>query len=419
MDIQVIPQTIKRKKYTRVAAYARVSTPKEMMIVSLSAQVDYYSELIASNPDWKLAGIYIDEAKTGTKGTRENFVRLIEDCEKGLIDCVITKTVSRFARNTVDLLSTCRKLKELGIDVFFEAQNIHSISEDGELMLTLLASLAQEEARSDSENMRWAVRKHFEQGKPWCGALLGYRMKNGRYEIVPEEAKIVERIFAEYLNGNGIETITNNLNKEGFLTRKGFHWHKFTIDRTLRCYTYTGNLLLQTTYSENYITKRPMKNKGELPMYLVKDAHEPIISEERYNMVQEEMKRRAEKYKPANKQFISYPYTSLITCGNCGKHYRRKKTASGFVWICNTYNSQGKAACPSKQIPEATLDQISVDIPLDTISQIIACDNNTLIFQYKDGTKAVRYWKDRSRSESWTPEMKETARQASLKREGR
>ena len=414
--VQVIPQKIKQRKKIRSAAYARVSVEKEMSIHSLSSQVDYYTKYIMEDPDMELAGIYIDEAKSGTKDTRENFVRLIEDCESGKIDLIITKSVSRFSRNTVHLLTACRRLKELGIDVFFESQNIHTLSSEGEMMLTVLASMAQEEARSDSENMRWAVRKHFEEGKPWCGALLGYRLKNGRYEIVPAEAELVRRIYAEYLKGDGIETIAKALNQDKELTRRGYHWHKFSVDRILRNYTYTGNLILQSTYSDNYITKIPKKNKGELPMYFVEEAHEPIISEEDYNKVQDQLRERTEKFKPTNKSFKPYPYTGLITCANCGKHYRRKTTATGHVWICSTFNSQGKAFCASKQIPETTLDQICVDIPLERISQITACNGNKLVFHYKDGAELVRRWKDRSRAESWTPEMKEQARLDALRR---
>lgn len=414
--MQVIPATLQRKKRDRVAAYARVSVEKERMVMSLSSQVEYYTKMINANPDWEMAGIYIDEGQSGTKENRENFQRMMDDCRAGNINKIITKSVSRLSRNTLLLLKVCRELADLGIDVYFENQNIHSISEEGELMLSLMATMAQEEARSDSENMRWAVRKHFEQGIPWCGAMLGYRLKDGKYQVVQKEAEIVKRIFADYLKGDGIETITKSLNREGFLTRKGFHWHKFVVDRTLRNYTYTGNLILQTTYSENYMTKIPRKNKGELPMYFVEGAHEAIISEETYNKVQEQLRERAAKYKPTNKSFTAYPYTSLITCGICGKHYRRKTTSSGYVWICNTYNSQGKDACPSKRIPETTLDQICADIPLDRISKITACNGNILVFGYKDGTETVRHWKDRSRAESWTPQMKEDARQAQLRR---
>ena len=244
--VQVIPQTIKRKTLIRTAAYARVSMEKETAVRSLSAQVDYYTKYIQSNPDYEMAGIYIDEAKSGTKDTRENFVRLLEDCESGKIDLIITKSVSRFSRNTVDLLSTCRRLKELGIDVYFESQNIHALSSEGEMMLTLLASMAQEEARSDSENMRWAVRKHFEEGKPWNVIIYGYRYKNGAFVIEPHEAEVVREIFSDYLSGLGYNAIAAKLNERGEAQPmyKGA-WAQSTIHYMLTHYIYTGNLLLQ------------------------------------------------------------------------------------------------------------------------------------------------------------------------------
>lgn len=192
-NVKIIPQKIKRKRALRVVAYARVSCPKNQMIASLAAQVDYYSDLITKNPDWEMCGIYVDEAKTGTKDTRENFRRLVDDCRKGLIDLVITKSVSRFARNTVDLLSVCRELREHGVDVYFENQNIHSVSSEGELMLTLLASIAQEQSRSDSENMKWRIRKNFEEGKPWNKIVYGYRFIDDTFVVEPQEAEVVKK----------------------------------------------------------------------------------------------------------------------------------------------------------------------------------------------------------------------------------
>ena len=220
-NVKVIPQKLKRKKAVRVVAYARVSCPKNQMIASLSAQVDYYNNLITANPDWELCGIYVDEAKTGTKDTRENFRRLIDDCRQGLIDLVITKSVSRFARNTVDLLSVCRELREHGVDVYFENQDIHSVSSEGELMLTLLASIAQEQSRSDSENQKWRIRKNFEEGKPWNTTVYGYRYVDGKFEIEPCEAEVVKEIFSLYLSGQGYEKIAKILTADGDLTRYG------------------------------------------------------------------------------------------------------------------------------------------------------------------------------------------------------
>lgn len=190
-------------KLTRVAAYARVSSAKDAMHHSLSAQVSYYSGLIQNHPGWQYVGVYADEAKAGIKETREGFVKLVSDCKAGKVDMVITKSISRFARNTVTLLETVRDLKAqtvrdlkaLGIDVFFEEQSIHTLSADGELMLSILASYAQEESLSASENQKWRVRKNFEEGKPWNGTILGYRYKNGAYVVVPDEAETVRRIF--------------------------------------------------------------------------------------------------------------------------------------------------------------------------------------------------------------------------------
>ena len=407
-NVKVIPQKLKRKKATRVAAYTRVSSPKAEMIASLSAQVDYYNNLITANPDWELCGIYVDEAKTATKDTRENFRRLIDDCRQGLIDLVITKSVSRFARNTVDLLSVCRELREHGVDVYFENQDIHSVSSEGELMLTLLASIAQEQSRSDSENQKWRIRKNFEEGKPWNGTILGYRYMDGKFEIEPYEAETVRKIFSLYLSGWGYEKIAKVLTADGDLTRYGHKDWEFTdVKRILKNYTYTGNLILQTTYRDNHINKKTLKNNGQLPKFQVIEAHEPIIAVDDYCRVQEEIQRRSESQNRIVEPGNTYPFTSLITCQHCGKHYRRKTRSSGHFWICTTYNAKGKAACPSKQIPESALFDATEDI--ESITAITACDENTLLIKTADGSEYKRRWAERSRADSWTPEMKAKA----------
>ena len=407
-NVKVIPQKLKRKKATRVAAYTRVSSPKAEMIASLSAQVDYYNNLITANPDWELCGIYVDEAKTGTKDTRENFRRLIDDCRQGLIDLVITKSVSRFARNTVDLLSVCRELREHCVDVYFENQDIHSVSSEGELMLTLLASIAQEQSRSDSENQKWRIRKNFEEGKPWNGTILGYRYVNGKFEIEPSEAKTVRKIFSLYLSGQGYEKIAKILTADGDLTRYGHKdWELTDVKRILKNYTYTGNLILQTTYRDNHINKKTLKNNGQLPKFQVIEAHEPIIDVDDFCRVKEEIQRRSESQNRIVEPGNTYPFTSLITCQHCGKHYRRKTRSSGHFWICTTYNAKGKAACPSKQIPESALIEATEDI--NSITAITACDDNTLLIKTADGSEYERRWTERSRADSWTPEMKAKA----------
>ena len=404
-------------KLKRVAAYARVSSGKDAMLHSLSAQVSYYSELIQNHRGWQYVGVYADEALTGTKENRENFQRLLADCRDGKVDLIITKSISRFARNTVTLLKTVRELKTLGVDVFFEEQGIHSLSADGELMLTILASYAQEESLSASENQKWRVKQKFLNGEPWHSVMLGYRAKGGRFVIVPEEAEIVRSIFADYLDGKGVLAIMKRLNESGIMTQPGFTWHQASVQRILRNYTYTGNLLLQTKFRENHLTKRTRVNNGELPQYHIQNSHEPIIDMDTFTAVQIEMARRADQFgKPQTT--ATYPFTGLITCAGCGKHYRRKMKETGPVWICATYNTLGKAACPSKAIPESVLDTIVDEIGgIGKITAISAHNNNTLVFTLCSGEQIVKQWQDRSRRESWTPEKREAARQKKKRKE--
>ena len=400
-------------KKKRVAAYARVSSGKDAMLHSLSAQVSYYSDYIQKH-GWEYAGVYADEALTGTKDNRENFQRLLAECRKGTIQMVITKSISRFARNTVTLLETVRELKALGVDVYFEEQNIHTASADGELMLTILASYAQEESLSVSENMKWRIRKNFEDGKPWSGLILGYRFQNGQFVVVPDEAEIVKRIFREYLGGMGATAIMKGLNEDGIRTRVGKPWRVEGVLKILKNYNYTGNLILQKTYRENHLTKRKMKNNGEKPQYHALGTHEAIIDLATFEAVQEELARRSEHYSGKKPSTVTYPFTRLIVCANCGKHYRRKTTATGTVWICSTYNTHGKKACASKAIPESVLYELTADTPLGDLTAIRAEKDNTLIFCFKNGEQTVKRWQDRSRAESWTEEMKEKARQQAL-----
>ncbi len=405
-QIQFPPQI---PKTLRVAAYARVSSGKDAMLHSLAAQVDYYSTYIRHHQGWEYVGVYADEAKTGTKDTRENFQRMLADCRGDAIDHIITKSISRFSRNTVTLLETVRELKDLGISVYFEEQSIDTSTADGELMLSILASYAQEESLSASENQKWRVRRNFEEGIPWRFFMLGYRRENGNLAIIPEEAEIVRSIFDDYLAGKGVTAITKRLNESGCATQSGCVFHKSAVERILRNYAYTGNLLLQTKYRENHLTKVTRKNQGELPRYHAANTHEAIISLETFNAVQEEIQRRNEKYAPTKPRQTS-PFTGLITCAICGKHYRRKTTATGPVWICSTYNSYGKAYCPSKAIPEDKLVQTAALVgATGEITAITAHNDNLLEFTLKDGTSAIKRWQDRSRAESWTEEMRKTA----------
>lgn len=412
-------------KAKRVAAYARVSSGKDAMLHSLSAQVSYYSDLIQKHPGWLYCGVFADEALTGTKENRTEFQRLLAECCAGNIDLIITKSISRFARNTVVLLQTVRELKSMGVDVYFEEQSIHSMSTDGELMLTILASYAQEESLSASENQKWRIKKNFEEGMPWSGQVLGYKYVDGVYIVKPDEAEIVRSIFADYLSGMGVEAIMKKLNAQGRPSRNGHAWCRSSVRKVLGNYSYTGNLLLQTTFRENHITKKTLPNRGELPMYHAENTHEAIVSMGDFLAVQEEMARRAAKHNKTKRGPAKYPFTSMIVCGTCGKGYRRKMTHTGPVWICSTFNIYGKAACASKQIPERTLEKMVEEVLgleafdakalHDKITAIRAEGNNTLVFLFKGGTQTVKRWADRSRAESWTPEMKAAAREYARK----
>jgi len=410
------PPKLKAKK--KVSAYTRVSSGKDAMLHSLSAQVSYYNALIQKHKDWQYAGVYSDEAITGTKEERPGFQQLLADCRDGKVDMIITKSISRFSRNTITLLESVRMLKAMGVDVYFEEQNIHTMSADGELMLTILASYAQEESRSASENQKWRIKKNFEEGLPWNGVILGYRLIKGRYEIVPEEAAIVQRIYAEYLGGSGVSLIAKRLDADGIKTRRGERWHPNTIQKMLRNYNYTGNLILQKTFRENHITKKTIINEGQLPKYHAEGTHEAIIDIDTFMAVQMEIERRAKQYAPKTTTIKRYPYSGKIVCANCGKSYRRKTTKTQIVWICATFNTRGKAYCASKQVPETALDAIVAEIPggIDAVDTITAADNNTLHFLLKDGTTLTRIWRDRSRAESWSPEMKEVARMKAKER---
>ena len=413
--ITVTPSKDPALQVKRVCAYARVSSGKDAMLHSLSAQISYYQELIQKQPGWKFCGIYADEAMTGTKENRKKFQEMLEECRKGNIDLIITKSISRFARNTVTLLSTVRELKTLGVDVYFEEQNIHSMSGDGELMLTILASYAQEESLSASENQKWRVRANFKEGKPWNCKMLGYRYDGEKFVIHPAEAEIVRFVFRAYLDGMGRQLIANTLFEQGYKGRDGKPFNRGSVEKILRNYAYTGNLLLQKTYRENHITKRGRKNDGVLPMYHATDTHEAIIPLEMFTQVQEEMARRREQFKSEG-SLNRYPFTQLLVCGVCGKHYVRKTCRTGFRWMCATYNNKGKKYCDSKMIPEEKLIEMTSDIDMVQVDHIKVERGNTIIIVLKDGTEITRQWQDRSRAESWTDEMRQKAAEHTRKR---
>ena len=424
LQIEEIPAKPKEKKLIRVAAYARVSSEKDAAFHSLEAQTEYYKNYVAAHEDWKLVGIYSDNGISGTIINRPEFQRMLDDCRAGKIDLVVTKSVTRFARNTVILLQTVRELKALGINCFFEKENLYSISPDGELLLTLLAMYAEEEARSASENQLWRVRKRFEQGKPWVGNLLGYRLVNGKMIIVPEEAKIVRQIYADYLSGMGRSAIANKLLREGVTTEYVKRWSGHYIADILRNEKYVGNMMLQKTFRPDFCTKKDKINHGEVRRYFVKGSHEPIVDEETFAAVQREIAKRKSYYKTnqRNEENAS-PFTGLIVCGICGHNYIRKHFCGKYgktAWLCNEYYRHGCAFCPSQKIPESILIQKAEEVLgingftheclAERLIKIVIPCHNHIAFHFKTGDVVDVPWKHPSRSQSWTPEMKEAAR---------
>lgn len=399
----ILPQRLETK---RVAAYARVSSGKDAMLHSLAAQVSYYSNLIQNHKGWLYSGVYSDEAKTGTKDAREAFQRLMSDCKAGKIDMVITKSISRFARNTVTLLQTIRELKAIGVDVYFEEQNIHTLSSEGELLLTILASYAQEESRSVSENCKWRIRNNFEQGIPHSFQIYGYNMKNHCLVINPEEAEVVKKIFQMYLEGAGTHKIAKYLNENGVKAPKGDVWRAGRINTILKNEKYIGDLLLQKFYSENHITKRKITNRGELKKYYVSGNHEPIVDKATFDKVQEIL-----LIKNENAPYVEpyeYKFKGIVYCAVCGDRYTRKKINSGtvsekYVWKCRTYSHKGKAFCPNRQIPDDVLIDMADGFDKE-ISKIIIHDNNRVQFLFNEGSEAMRTWEIDRR---WTDEMKQ------------
>ena len=415
-----IPVAPVRKKVT---AYARVSMETDRMMHSLSTQVSYYSELIQKNPEWQYVGVYADNFISGTStGKRTEFQRMVADCEAGKIDIVLTKSISRFARNTVDLLETVRHLKELGIEVRFEKERINSLSEDGELMLTLLASFAQEESRSISENARWAIQKRFEQGIPnGKFRILGYEWEDNHLVIVPEEAAIVRRIFQNFLDGKSRLETERELNAEGITTKGGYKWCDSNIRVILTNITYTGNLLLQKEFLEDPLTKKRRKNKGQLPQYFVENTHEAIIDKETFDYVQAEIARRRELGALANKSLNICCFTGKIKCPYCGLSYmhNRRESRNEEYWNCGSKKKQRtETPCPvkgtitQKALEKACcevlgLEEFDENVFLEKVDHIEVPLRSTLDFFMKDGSTIRKNAPNTGHQDCWTQEYRD------------
>jgi len=361
----------------KVAAYCRVSTDFAEQTSSYEAQVAYYTSYIKGHADYDLAGIYADQGLSGTSTKkREQFNKMIADCKAGKIDIIITKSISRLARNTLDCLNYVRLLKDLGIAVIFEKENINSLDSKGEVLLSILSSLAQDESRSISENSTWGIRRRFEQGKLHLNhtKFLGYdKDPNGNLMINQKQAKIVRRIYQEYLDGKGANRIAKDLEADGIPNWNGKpKWYDGTIRSMLSNEKYKGEALLQKTYTTDFLTKKRAENTGQVPQYYVEESHPAIIDKDTWEAVQLEMERRKAYCLEHGIQKIEYattdnPFAGRVICGTCGKGFGRKVWNSTdekrrrIVWRCNDkYAIKGEKGCESKHIDDGVLYQAFV-----------------------------------------------------------
>lgn len=355
----------------KVCAYARVSTGTKAQAESYATQVEYYTEKIESNPLWEFAGVYADEGITGTKVKgRDDFKAMIAACEEGDIDLILTKSITRFARNTVECIQTIRKLKAAGVGIYFEKENINTLTEASELILTILASVAQGESEDFSGNNRWAIISRFEKGTYIVGTpAYGYRKdEEGNLIIEESEAEVVRWIFESYLNGMGTYVIAKMLNDRRIPTiREGERWQDGVVKNILLNPVYEGDVLRQRTYTEKQFPFTRKENKGQMNMYLTKDAHPPIITHEEAEAVQSIMEYRSRTLNMnGEKSQNRYLFSGRIICGECGSHFRRQKIYIGkpyekIIWTCHRH-VEDKEFCHMKAIREDVLQQAFTDM---------------------------------------------------------
>ena len=370
-NVRIIPATIRQKSANgthlnakrRTAAYARVSTDSEEQLTSYEAQVDYYTKYIKERADWEFVRVYTDEgiSATNTK-KRDGFKQMIADALDGKIDLIITKSVSRFARNTVDSLVTVRQLKEKGVEVYFEKENIYTLDSKGELLITIMSSLAQEESRSISENVTWGQRKRMAEGKvslPY-GQFLGYEKgEDGLPKIVESEAEIVRMIFRLFIEGKTPSAIAKHLASQGIPSPAGKKtWQVATVKSILTNEKYKGDALLQKGFTVDFLTKKRKVNEGEVPQYYVQNSHPAIIEPEEFDAVQAEIERRKSLGRPSR---CNSPFSTKIICGDCGGFYGSKVWGSNtkyrrVIWRCNE-KYKGDKKCKTSHVTEDDVKQ--------------------------------------------------------------
>ena len=394
----------------RVAGYARVSTELDEQQSSYAAQIAYYTEFIGDHEGWALAGIYTDEGITGTStARREGFNRMIEDALSGRIDLIVTKSVSRFARNTVDSLTAIRRLKESGVEVFFEKENIWTMDSKGELLITIMSSLAQEESRSISENVTWGHRRRFAEGKVSLAysRFLGYdRGEDGTLVINPAEAVTVRSIYNMYMEGLSFYMIARRLTETGVPTPCGNPvWSVSTVRSILMNEKYKGDALLQKTYTADFLTKRKKPNHGEVPQYYVQHSHEPIIPPELFDSVQQEHRRRAEALRQGKQRRYGGAgmFAGRIFCGCCGSSFMprvwRLDSQDGRVFFQCSRKYRGKAKCPAPHVYAEELKRLFAEVSgrgcfdealwLEQVERVTVYSRERIVFSLDGGEVAA------------------------------
>ena len=394
--IKIKPAERSQNVRLRVAAYTRVSPDSEDQLNSFAAQNRYYTELISDKAEWRMVDIYADKGITGTSAKkREDFMRMIRHCRQKKIDVILTKSVSRFSRNTVDCLYYIRALKQLGIAVIFEKENINSLEEDSELRITLSGAFAQSESESISANVTWGKRRAMEAGKVSIQykKLYGYRKgEDGQPEIIPEQAEIVRWIYERYLTGASLRMIKDELEQQGVKCFEDSpEWTISRIRSILQNEKYCGDVLMQKTFRQDFINRKAIKNTGQLPMYLIENHHEGIVSREKFDAVQAEMARRNAAKSPSKNAVTGmasyaskYALSERLVCGECGTLYRRctwtRNGEKRVVWRCVSRLDYGKKYCHNSP----TLDEAPLQQAILAALNTAMADKNSLIRQITD-----------------------------------
>ena len=431
--IKIIPpkanmNTEKKKKVKKinVAAYCRVSTAQEDQETSYEAQVAYFTKLITENPSWQLAGIYADDGISGTDmKKRDNFNAMMERClqKDGNIDLILTKSISRFARNTVDCLSCIRKLKERNIAIYFEKEHINTLESTGELLITILSSQAQEESRNISENVKWGLKRKYEKGEMLVRRMFGYQKGiDGQLHIIPEEAEVVRLIYGKYLEGESLNSIAQLLKEKGIKTIRGnTEWNVNSIRTILINEKYIGDAMAQKTFTIDYLTKTRKENQGELQKYYVENAHEAIIPREVFYKVQEELHQRANIYKKSSKQETEskakhsgkYALSKITICKECGCEYRRqiwsKYGEKKAVWRCENRLRNGTRYCKdSPTIEESVLHRAvlyAINQVLENKGDFLQTFRKNVVTALTYGTEDSEYAKEKKKLQKAMAEL--------------